>query len=149
MTLPRIWPLVRVRGTFLRLDGTPDNGSVWFESNQQAMMYDNAGIVTLDDIHYQWDGQWPLDSANSLTDGPLIRVLPRRQVAMLDETGYFEIDLPCTDSGHTPTGWTYQVNEKVNGGRDEYSISLSYVYTGTGINLLTHPHVTEVLPVSS
>ena len=147
MHLPSIVPTVRVRGTFLRLDGTPNAGSVWFESTQPLTMHFNSGIVTMDDVFHQVDGEWPVNSAQSLAEGPLIRVLPRRQAAMLNADGYFEIDLACNDEGATPTGWTYQVNEKIDGGRDEYSIELSHVDTGTGVNLITCPHVTEGTPV--
>lgn len=143
MSLPSIIDTVRVRATFLRLDGTPNAGTVWFESTQPITVHDNPGIVTMDDPYHRMDGSWPMNSAGSLDDGPLIRVLPRRQVATLDASGYFEIDLPCCDKGGAPAGWTYQVNEKIDGGRDEYSITLSHVYTGTGVNLITHPHVAQ------
>jgi hypothetical protein len=118
MPLPPGWPTVQVYGTYLRLDGTPAVGSVWFETAQPVVV-NNA-------------------------DGVPIGVLPRRQIATLDTTGSFAIALPCTDAGATPTGWTYQVSEKFDGGQPDYSIEVPVALVDQGINLAVYPHATPV-----
>jgi hypothetical protein len=120
MPLPTAWTKVRVFGTYLRTDGTANQGSVWFELDQRVVIHNDTGTV--------------------------VGVLPKRQIAPLDKNGYFEIELPCTDDpAISPTGWTYQVSEKFNGGeRAPYSIEVPTSLASEGINLVEYPHATPV-----
>jgi hypothetical protein len=118
MPLPPGWPTVQVYGTYLRLDGNPASGSVWFETAQPVVINNALGVP--------------------------IGVLPRRQIATLDANGHFSINLPCTDGGGSPTGWTYQVSEKFDGGQPDYSIEVPQALANQGINLAVYPHATPV-----
>lgn len=119
MTLPTSWTTVPVFGTYLRTDGSANQGAVWFELDQEVQINDDTGTP--------------------------IAVLPRRITAVLDADGHFVVHLPATDDPHiTPTGWTYQVSEKFNGGAVPYSIEVPRALASTGINLVQYPHATPV-----
>ena len=118
MTLPTTWPTVPVFGTYLRVDGTPNEGSVWFETSQRVVVLDENGLT--------------------------IGVVPRRIIANLDATGHFMLDLPCTDAGAQPTGWTWQVYERFNSGQPVYSIEVPQALAAQGINLAQYPHAVPV-----
>lgn len=116
MTLPARWSLTKVYGQFLRTDGSADTGSIWFE--------------TAVPVYVQND------------NGQMILVIPKRQEAQLDQTGYFEIMLATTDDPDiNPVGWTYQVSEKIAGGR---SYSIEVPHGEPEINLVVWPHAIPV-----
>src|SRR6185312_7282485 len=59
-------------------------------------------------------------------------------------TGHFMLDLPCTDAGAQPTGWTWQVYERFNSGQPVYSIEVPQALAAQGINLAQYPHAVPV-----
>lgn len=98
MALPASWTQVKVFGTYLRLNGTPNTGQIWFDSSTPVSVQDETGTTVL--------------------------VVPQRIVADLDTNGYFEVMLPATtDRAVDPQGWTYQVKERIADGL-EYSIDV-------------------------
>ena len=100
MALPASWTQVKVYGTYLRLDGTPNAGQIWFDSASAVNVVDDNGDTVL--------------------------VVPKRIVADINENGYFEVMLPATsDPDLDPKGWTYQVKERITGGL-EYSIDVPH-----------------------
>lgn len=117
MTLPASWKHVEVHGQYLRLDGLPNVGSVWFDSNSAVFATDDLGQPVL--------------------------VVPRRIEVDLDDTGAFSVMLPVTDDVDiNPVGWTYQVREQMPGGRADFSIDVPS--SQTTINLLTWAQATPV-----
>lgn len=100
MALPANWTQVKVYGTYLRLDGTPNAGQIWFDS---------SSAVNVQDVN-----------------GDTVLVVPKRITADIDTNGYFEVMLPATsDPDLDPKGWTYSVKERITGGL-EYSIDVPY-----------------------
>src|SRR5690242_2615836 len=98
MALPATWNQVKVYGTYLRLDGTPNAGQIWFDSATPVNIQDDNGDTVL--------------------------VIPKRTTVDLDTNGYFEVLLPATtDTDDDAVGWTYQDKQRITG-RPEYSIEL-------------------------
>ena len=84
-----------VTGTFLRSDGTPSSGSVAFAPSV------------------------------AIGDGTEVR-LPAPCEVHLDATGSIEVTLPATnDPDYTPSGWVWQVRERIAGGRDAWHFELT------------------------
>lgn len=121
MALPSSWKMVEVHGTYLRVDGLINAGSLWFESDQT--------VTILSDDH----------TAEIL-------VVPSRIEAQLDAQGHFSVMLPSTnDPDISPVGWTYQVSEKIAGGRT-YSIEVPFALDS--IDIVAFAHATPVPPIS-
>lgn len=73
--------LITVKGTYLKLDGTPESGTIQFFSTVQAMK-----------------------------SGDRFAVVPSEIKIQLDNTGSFEVVLPASnDPAWLPVGWTYKV----------------------------------------
>jgi hypothetical protein len=106
MTFPADWTKITVTGTYLRRDGTPASGRVNFSAPQ---------IVTV--------------------GGQII--VPTGVVGELDENGSITVDLPATDDPDiTPAGWTWTVEEIVQGlNRAPFDIEVPH--GGGGIDLAT------------
>lgn len=77
----------------------------------------------------------PLSGTITFTPNPSVITFPTQNIivsgtetATLDVTGQATIDLISTDqTGENPTGWTYAVNEKINGQKPRsYLIALPY-----------------------
>lgn len=100
---------VEVRGTFVDLQGRPARGSVVFTARPERIFDE--------------------DTNNFLV--PLV------QTASLDSGGAISISLPASDdSSLIPTGWSYQVTEKITGLVDRvYDIQLSVDDAVSGIDL--------------
>lgn len=79
-----------VQGTYESPDGSPVAGTLRFVPS--ATVYDSTGNVV---------------------------VPPTPLLAVLDGSGAFSINLPCTDAtGTSPTGWVWQLSELFAGGRE-------------------------------
>lgn len=93
--LPPGWTIATVFGQYVRLDGTPNVGSIEFTSEQVLRVDDGTGT------------------------GAKVLVVPKRQVATLDAEGRFSIELPVADWDNLEyPGWAYHVSEQVSGGRE-------------------------------
>src|SRR5690242_11154066 len=77
----------------------------------------------------------PLQGTISFTTNPAVVIFPTDnnlvegiQSVTLDANGEFTLDLIANDqAGKHPTGWTYSINEKINGQKPRtYLIALPY-----------------------
>lgn len=99
--------LVEVRDSWLKADGTPENGSITFT---------------------------PSTRFRSLTTGQ--QVAPTGRKFALDNQGAIAVLLPATDDpDYDPSGFTYQVDVLLDGWHDSYSISVPAAAAGTGLDL--------------
>lgn len=97
MSLPASLSVRTVTATFLRGDGTPQTGTVWF--TRQVLL------------------QGPADH---------ILLTPYRAAKTLDSTGSLSVDLPVTnDPDWAPTGWAYEVAVNVDGFNATYTVTLA------------------------
>lgn len=95
MALPT---LITVKGTYLKLDGTPETGSIRF-----------------------------LSSVFALKSGDRTAVVPSEVRVELDSTGSFEIVLPASnDPAWLPVGWTYKVVLKLSGNYSTFNTVIPY-----------------------
>ncbi|WP_326755089.1 right-handed parallel beta-helix repeat-containing protein [Streptomyces hirsutus] len=121
MALPANFSTVKVFGRYIDINqGTPMQGTVTFTMSQKYLVNPGADV--------------------------LIFAVPI--VASLDETGYFEIDLPATDDPDViPQGYTWTVTESFNNrsGRT-FSIAVPESTPDPGIDLVT---VAPVLPADN
>ncbi|MEU6181157.1 polysaccharide deacetylase family protein [Streptomyces coeruleorubidus] len=121
MALPANFSTVKVFGRYIDINqGTPMQGSVTFTMSQKYLVNPSADV--------------------------LIFAVPI--VTSLDETGYFEIDLPATDDPDViPQGYTWTVTESFNrkAGRT-FSIAVPQDTPDPGIDLVT---IAPVLPADN
>lgn len=74
--------LITISGTYLKLNGTPEEGTVIFRSKVFSLSSAEATVM-----------------------------VPSKLVALLDETGTFSLQVPATtDPAWSPVGWTYEVH---------------------------------------
>jgi hypothetical protein len=78
---------ITVKGKYLKLDGTPESGTVQFFSKVYVLHSEDATAV-----------------------------VPSEVKVYLDETGSFEVDLPASnDPNWTPVGWVYRIILRLSG----------------------------------
>jgi hypothetical protein len=95
MALPTI---ITVKGTYLKLDGTPETGSITFTSKVYVLYSEDE-----------------------------FSVVPSDKTVALDSDGSFEIDLPASnDPDWTPVGWRYTVSTKVSGDYSVFQTVIPY-----------------------
>jgi len=95
MALPTI---ITVKGTYLKLDGTPETGSITFTSKVYVLYSEDE-----------------------------FSVVPSSKTAILDENGSFELELPASnDPDWTPVGWRYTVVTKVSGDYSVFQTVIPY-----------------------
>lgn len=99
--------LITVKGQLFRVDGTPDTGSLTFQSRVLAL--------------------YSLESQG---------VVPSRKTVILDEDGKFEIELPATnDPAWAPVGWTYTLVMQLSEDYSIYDVSIPYDSPGAELGL--------------
>jgi predicted flap endonuclease-1-like 5' DNA nuclease len=99
--------LITVKGQLFRVDGTPDTGSLTFQSRVLAL--------------------YSLESQG---------VVPSRKTVLLDEDGKFEIELPATnDPAWTPVGWTYTLVMHLSEDYSIYDVSIPHDAPGAELSL--------------
>lgn len=95
MALPT---LITVKGTYLKLDGTPETGTIQFFSTVFA-----------------------------LKSGDRSAVVPSEIKIYLDDTGSFEIQLPASnDPAWIPVGWTYKVVLRLSSNYSVFNTVIPY-----------------------
>lgn len=104
MALPT---LITVYGTYLKLDGTPERGSITFKSNVYSLDSDSATIVVPDTL-----------------------------TTYLDETGSVAITVPATnDPEWTPVGWTYTFIAQFSSSFYSFEVVIPYDAPGGAIEV--------------
>jgi len=104
MSLPT---LITVQGTYLKLDGTPDSGTVTFRSPVFDLAASDPSIMS---------------------PGPLR--------ATLDNTGSFSLEVPASnDPDWSPSGWTYIVHVKVTSGAYMFEVMVPYDAPGGTLDM--------------
>jgi len=99
MALPTI---ITVKGKYLKLDGTPESGTVQFFSKVYVLHSEDETAV-----------------------------VPSEVKVTLDSTGSFEVDLPATnDPEWTPIGWTYRVILRFSGDYSIFQTVIPYDAAG-------------------
>lgn len=99
--------LITVQGTYLKLDGTPDSGTVTFRSPVFDLAADDASIMS---------------------PGPL--------KADLDNTGSFSLQVPASnDPDWSPEGWTYTVHVKVTSGAYMFKVMVPFDAPDATLNM--------------
>jgi hypothetical protein len=95
MALPTI---ITVKGTYLKLDGTPETGSITFTSKVYVLYSEDE-----------------------------FSVVPSHKTVILEPDGSFEIDLPASnDPDWTPVGWRYTVSTKISGDYSVFQTVIPY-----------------------
>jgi hypothetical protein len=99
--------LVTVQGTYLKLDGTAETGSVRFESQTFARHSASDDVVS-----------------------------PGALTATLDASGDVTLVVPATDDpAWSPVGWTYRVTMQLSGVRREFDAAIPYDTPGGVLDL--------------
>jgi hypothetical protein len=99
--------LITVSGQLLKVDGTPEIGTITFQ----------AGVYAL----YSHDS---------------IAQVPSRMSVALDANGIFEIEVPATDDPDwAPVDWTYQLIIRLNNDYSIYEVSIPYDSPGGELSL--------------
>jgi hypothetical protein len=99
--------LVQIRDSWLKADGTPENGTV---------------TVT------------PSVKFRSVSTG--VQIAPTSRKFNLDNAGTFSANVPATDDpDYTPSGFTYTVAVALDGWSETYSITVPLASAGTGLDL--------------
>lgn len=108
MALPSSLTTITVTGTFLKGDGTPEDGYLEF-SNGVALVSTGDNVI----------------------------VSPSSFRARLTDAGQISVALPATnDPDWMPTGWTWQVTQQLDGGGTRtYSITLPHDAVGGTVDL--------------
>jgi hypothetical protein len=95
MALPTI---ITVKGTYLKLDGTPETGSITFTSKVYVLYSEDE-----------------------------FSVVPSHKTVVLEPDGSFEIELPASnDPDWTPVGWRYTVSTKISGDYSVFQTVIPY-----------------------
>ena len=90
--------LITVVGTLPAIDGTPARGHVAFYSSVPVLSSEDETVV-----------------------------IPSYKLAVLDETGAFEVAIPASDDPDwTPVGWTYKVVVNYNGNKYTFDTVIPY-----------------------
>ncbi len=99
--------LITVRGQFLRIDGTPERGTVEFQSKVYTL-YSSGSTATV----------------------------PSRIPAVLDADGNIEMEVPATnDPAWAPQGWKYSLILRLSGDYSIFEVDVPYDSPGGEITL--------------
>lgn len=112
--------LITIRGQFLRVDGTPERGTVEFQSK----------VYTL------------YSSGSSAT-------VPSRIPAILDINGNLEIEVPATnDPAWAPQGWKYTLILRLSSDYSIFEVSVPYDAVGGELSLAELIPVGASIPIN-
>jgi len=104
MALPT---LITVVGTYLKLDGTPESGTIIFRSKQFVQHNSSSDIMAPSEISAELNG-----------------------------AGHFTIQVPATDDpAWTPVDWTYKISVNLSESVSTFSIRIPYNAPGGSISL--------------
>jgi hypothetical protein len=112
--------IITVKGQFLRLDGTPESGTVEFQSKVYTL-YSAGSTATV----------------------------PSRIHAVLDSEGNLEVEVPATnDPAWIPAGWQYTLVLKFLSDYSVYDVSVPYDSPAGEITLAELIPVSDDLPIN-